>query len=334
MGKGRINYLKWIKLSIAAPLSMIIAGVLGLNYATSAATITLLTVQDTKKDTLEISIKRILAFAVMTGLCFLLFPLIGYNVLAYAAFLCIFLLLCYIAGLESGITMNAVLAGHYLGVGEMSLAAVGNEAAILFIGAGMGILANLIMPENLQKIRKDQRQIDGAMKRILERMSVYLCQEDRSDYTGECFEQVDKLLESMEREAKLRIRNTFTKGDTYFISYMQMRMRQCEVLKSVYGSIMQLTVIPMQAEILSRFLKEVSDSFHETNNAERLLESLAQMRSGFKISDLPKSREEFENRAVLMQIAKDLEQFLKIKSKFVAQLSKEEQQKYWTDNEQ
>ena len=115
---------------------------------------------------------------------------------------------------------------------------------------------------------------------------------------------------------------------------MQMRMRQCEVLKSVYGSIMQLTVIPMQAEILSRFLKEVSDSFHETNNAERLLESLAQMRSGFKISDLPKSREEFENRAVLMQIAKDLEQFLKIKSKFVAQLSKEEQQKYWTDNKQ
>lgn len=331
VGKNRINYLKWIKLSIAAPVAMIIAGALGLNYATSAATITLLTVQDTKKDTLEISIKRILAFGMMTLLCFILYPLIGHNVLAYAVFLCVFLLLCYITGLDSGITMNAVLAGHYLAVGEMTFSTVANEAAILFIGAGMGMVANLIMPENLKKIRADQRSIDEAMKKILERMSIYLCKEDKSDYTGECFGQVDNLLKSMEKEAQLRIRNTFTKGDTYYITYMQMRMKQCEVLKSIYRSIVQLGTVPIQAEALSLFLKEVSESFHETNNAERLLESLAGMRSTFKISELPKTREEFENRAVLMQIAKDLEQLLMIKRDFVLGMSEEEKRRYWNN---
>lgn len=329
MIKNRINYLKWIKLSIAAPVAMIIAGILGLNYATSAATITLLTVQDTKKDTLEISIKRIIAFGIMTLLCYVLYPIIGHNVFAYAVFLCVFLLLCYITGLESGITMNAVLAGHYLAVGEMSPGAVGNEAAILLIGAGMGIISNLVMPENLKKIREGQSKIDGAMKNILTRMSVYLCKEDRSDYTVECFSQVDDLLKAMEKEANLRIRNTFTKGDTYFISYMKMRMKQCEVLKSIYRSIMELNAIPVQAEAISRFLQQVSDSFHETNNAERLLENLGEMRSTFKVSELPKSREEFENRAVLMQIAKDLEQFLMIKRKFAQDLSEEERRQYW-----
>ncbi len=329
MKRSKINYLKWIKLSIAAPLAMIIAGALGLNYATSAATITLLTVQDTKKDTLEISVKRILAFGMMTLLCFVLYPLLGHNVLAYAVFLCIFMLLCYLSGLESGITMNAVLAGHYLAVGDMNIATVGNEAAILFLGAGMGMAANLIMPENLQKIRADQQRIDESMKKILERMSIYLCREDRSDYNGECFAQVNVLLQSMEKEARLRIRNTFTKGDTYFIAYMEMRMKQCEVLKSMYRSIMQLEAIPVQAEALSLFLREVSDSFQETNNAERLLEDLAAMRSTFKISELPKTREEFENRAILMQIVKDLEHLLLIKSEFVGNMTEEEKQKYW-----
>lgn len=329
MNRNKINYLKWIKLSIAAPLAMILAEGLGLNYATSAATITLLTVQDTKKDTLEISVKRIIAFGVMTFLCFILYPLLGYNMVAYGIFLCLFLLLCYSTGLEGGITMNAVLAGHYLAAGEMTAGTVGNEAAILCLGAGMGIVANLIMPENLKKIRAEQRKIDESMKNILNRMSVYLCKEDRSDYTGECFEQVDTLLKSMEREAKLRIRNTFSKGDNYFISYMQMRMRQCEVLKSIYRSIMELKSIPVQADAISAFLKKVSDSFQETNNAERLLESLGEMRDTFKISELPKSREEFENRAILMQIAKDLEQFLRIKKEFVLNMSEEEKRKYW-----
>lgn len=326
---NRVNYFKWIKLSIAAPLSMIIAGGLGLNYATSAATITLLTVQDTKKDTLEISMKRILAFGVMTILCFVLYPLLGHNVFSYAAFLSVFLLLCYITGLEGGITMNAVLAGHYLAGDEMALSAVGNEAAILFIGAGMGMLSNLIMPENLKKIRDDQFKIDAAMKNILGRMSIHLCQEDRSTYTGECFDQVDILLKSMEKEAQIRIRNSFTKGDTYFISYMRMRMKQCEVLKSMYKSIMELSAVPVQAEAISMFLRKASDSFQETNNAEKLLLDLSEMRNAFKASELPKSRKEFENRAVLMQIAKDLEELLIIKRDFALNMTEEEKKKYW-----
>lgn len=332
IGKEKVNYVKWIKLSLAVPISMVIAKVLGLDYASSAGIITLLTVQDTKKETLEISIKRIIAFLIMTVLCILIFRTVGYHIPSYALFLCPFLFLCLSLKLEAAITMNAVLASHYLAGGAMSLPVIGNEAAILLIGAGMGMAVNLVMPENLKKIRADQSSIDEAMKRILERMSIYLCREDRSDYTGECFAQVDKLLTSMEKEAKIRIQNTFTKGDTYFISYMEMRMRQCRVLKEIYTSIMQLTAVPVQAKALSIFLKEVSDSFHEENNVKKLMESLQEMRSTYKLSELPRSREEFENRAVLMQITRDLERFLKIKREFVEKLTEEEERKYWKDS--
>lgn len=333
MKMRKINYLKWLKLSLAAPLAMVIAKELGLQYATSAATITLLTVQDTRKDTLEISLKRAIGFVVMTLLCVWLFQVMGHETFTYAVFLCLFMLISYWTGLESGITMNAVLASHYLSASEISLSAIGNEASILAIGAGMGMLANLIMPENLKKIRAEQAAIDGAMKGILERMSIYLCREDKSRYTGECFDQVDNLLGEMEREANLRIRNTLTRGDTYFISYMKMRMRQCEVLKSIYSSIMQISAVPIQAKNLSLFLMEISDSFHEKNNVDGLLLRLRAMRAEYKLSDLPATRVEFENRAILMQITRDLERFLLLKREFIEQLTKEEQRKYWGGEE-
>lgn len=330
-GREKVNYVKWIKLSIAVPLSMVIARAFGLNYTSSAGIITLLTVQDTKKETLEISVKRMIAFLIMTALCLVVFRTVGYHIASYAVFLCPFLFLCFRMKLDAAITMNAVLASHYLADGQMNPAAIGNEAALLLIGAGMGVAVNLVMPENIKKIRSAQENIDAAMKRILERMSIYLCREDRSDYTGECFTQVDDLLVSMEKEAKIRMQNTFTKGDTYFLSYMQMRMRQCEKLKDIYTGIMQLTSVPVQAKALSIFLKEISESFHEKNNVEHLMESLAQMRSTYKISELPGDREEFENRAVLMQITRDLESFLRMKREFVENLTEEEEQKYWKD---
>lgn len=326
-----VNYIKWMKLSIGVPTAMVVAGTFGLNYATSAGIITLLTVQDTKKETLTISVKRIIAFILMTVLCFGIFKTVGYHIPAYALFLCPFLFLCFCLKLDAAITMNAVLASHYLAGGDMNTGAIANEASIFLIGAGIGMAVNLFMPENIHKIRAEQEKIDGAMRQILKRMSIYLCREDKSDYTGECFAQVDRLLLSMEKEARLRIQNTFTKGDTYFINYMQMRMKQCEVLKDIYDSIKQLDFVPVQARALSQFLEQVSDSFHEKNNVEKLETDLQFMRGTYKISELPKDRQEFENRAILMQITRDLGRLLQIKKEFILNLTEEEQKKYWLE---
>ncbi len=324
-----INYLKWMKLSVGVPFAMLLAGAFGLNFAMSAGTIAILTVQDTKKETLAISIKRIIAFLIMTTICMVVFPLLGYHVWAYAAFLCPFVFVCMGFKLDGAISMNAVLASHYLSSGNMGFAAVGNEAAIFCIGAGIGMAVNLIMPENLKKIREEQSKIDESMRKILNRMSFYICQEDKSEYTADCFIQLEELLFKMEKEAKLRIQNTFTKGDTYFISYMQMRMKQCEILKGIYTSIRELTTVPLQTKALSEFLEEVSSSLDEKNNVEQLSIYLQEMRSTYKISELPKNREEFENRSILMEITRDLGRFLQIKREFVDNLTSQEQEKYW-----
>ena len=54
------------------------------------------------------------------------------------------------------------------------------------------------------------------------------------------------------------------------------------------------------------------------------------MRAGFKHSPLPKNREEFEARAILVQIAHDTENLLVQKRDFALSLSEDEVKRFWT----
>lgn len=324
-----INFMKWIKLCISVPIAMVIAQLAGLDYAPSAGVITLLTVLDTRRETFAVAWKRVCAFCTMSILCKLNLALFGCNIPAYAIFLCLFLLVCYWFELDVGISMNAVLATHYLTSGGVTFATLYNEVLLFVIGTLLGILVNLIMPENIKKIREKQHLTDEAMKRILQRMADYLCREDKSDYTGSCFGQLEQLLAELKKESEIRILNKMSRSDRYFLKYMHMRAEQCEILKSVYTGIKELTYVPGQAYDISEFVREIGDSFHEMNNAEGLLERLELLADSYKGAALPKSREEFENRAVLFYLLRCLEAFLRKKQDFVKELTREEKERYW-----
>ena len=47
---------------------------------------------------------------------------------------------------------------------------------------------------------------------------------------------------------------------------------------------------------------------------------------------LPATREEFEARAILFQVLLELEEFLRMKREFVAELTAEETRKFWQCN--
>lgn len=324
-----MNYVKWLKLCISVPLAMAVAETIGLSYAPSAGIITLLTVFNTRQETFRETLKRVAAFAIMVVLSVGIFGMLGCHVYAYAVFFCLFLLLCYLLRLETAIAMNAVLATHFLSSRSVEPAMIGNEVLLFVIGAGTGVLVNLIMPGNLKKIRQRQKDTDAYMRKILTRMSEYLCREDRSDYTGTCFAEVEELLAQLEAEAITRMRNTMNAGDRYFLKYMHMRTRQCESLKDIYAAICELTGVPAQAYAISAFIGRIGESFHEMNNVEDLLAELNQLEDSYKEAQLPASRTEFENRAVLFSILRCLGTFLREKQIFVKELTEEERTRYW-----
>lgn len=321
--------LKLVKIAIGSVISIFLADMLGLSYSTAAGIITLLTIQDTSRETIVISAKRIGAFLLATVLAYTIFHFVGYHVFSYGIFLFLFIACCIPLRLGEAVSINAVLATHYLLEKDMSLPFIGNEALLLFIGAGIGTLLNLYMPGKSREIRAMQYQLEEDMRAVLMRMSEYICKEEREDYTGTCFHKLQADIDAGKKQAYAYMNNTFFQESKYFIAYMNMREQQTVVLQDVYKKIMSMHTILPQTEQVAKLFYETAVTFGESNNARDLIVKLEAVLLEMKNSQLPVTRQEFEERAVLYSILTDLGYFLHLKKEFADSLTKEQISRYW-----
>lgn len=310
------DIIKLIKYVVGSVAAVLLAAALRLKFAYAAGIITLLTIQDTKKETVKIAAKRIVIFIIMTILSAAIFPLAGYHVWAFGVVLIPYLICCIALDMKEAIAPIAVLCTHYISAGSCNAGMILNEFLILVIGAGVGILLNMFMPDSRAKLVEYQRTVDDKMIHILKRMALYMERDNKSDYTGECFEELDKMLINLKKEALYYMNNHFLGENDYYYEYMQMRARQCGILKRVYSDIVRLTTTPQQVMALADFVEKIANEFAEENDVQGLLEELEALKESYTVSELPKSREEFENRAMLYHIMEDLKVFLQIKREF------------------
>ena len=146
------KYIKVLKIAVGATLAIIIASYFSLLYAVSAGIITLLTLQDTKKETFLVATKRIIAFVISYILVFITFKILGFNPMAFGLFLLVFTGICIRFKFQESIPMNAVLATHYLLEKNVSIEMFKNEALILLIGTGIGIIGSIISMRKYLKV--------------------------------------------------------------------------------------------------------------------------------------------------------------------------------------
>lgn len=81
-----------------------------------------------------------------------------------------------------------------------------------------------------------------------------------------------------------------------------------------------LTTIPEQVMALSEFFDRIAEAFHEDNDVGELLEDAECLYQSYRRQELPRNREEFENRAILYHMLKDIRDFLEIKRDFVLEI--------------
>ena len=319
LNKKSLNILFLVKTGIGSAIAILLANRLGLAYSASAGIITLLTIQNTKKETISIALRRILAFIIAVMIAYIVFNSIGYTSLAFGVFVFIFVAACNGLGLEDGISMNAVLTTHFLIEQRMDIGFLLNEISILFIGMGLGITINLIMPKNLELIIKEQRELEEKMRSTLRGMSRLLQNKEGMNSTQLItinFEDLDLRLEALLKKAYQDADNRLLSDTRYLISYLEMRKLQIAVLKDIMKNIDHIHEILPQGDIISKYMMKVANDFHEKNDVLELLRELEVLDKFFKKEKLPITREEFENRAILFMILKDLEYFLELKRNF------------------
>lgn len=306
-----------IKITIAAILAILVADGINLQFSSTAGIITVLSIQKTKRETLKTAGRRGIAFCIALLISFGCFYVAGFRVLSFAVYLFAFSLVCLYFGWVEAIAMDSVLITHFMAAGNMNWEILINEILLFMIGTGFGVLANLHLRNRKEEFETLAADVDLEIRGILKRMAGRLVEEDKSDYNRKCFEKLDKEVEQAKQSAFRNYNNQLINASYYEIAYIKMRENQIEVLRHIYESIKMVEMIPSQTKKIADLIMKIEEDYHKDNTVKFLQKELTVLFEEMEKEELPSTREEFEARAVLFYIMKQLEEFLTLKEKFM-----------------
>ena len=246
----------------------------------------------------------------------LLFKILGFNTVIFGLYLLLFIPIASRFKLNEGIVVSSVLVTHLLVEKRADMWLLFNEIGLMVIGVSIALLLNLYMPSIEKKLKEDQEFIENSIREILRLMSESLKEKAVSINEEAMFKNLEYRILSGRTRAYKNLNNTLFSDNSYYVKYMDMRFQQLETLKSMRTHFNKFFMTYTQTVMMSDFTRKVSASIHENNTAVGLLQGLNELRLEFSTMELPKTREEFENRAMLYQFLNDMERFLTIKNEF------------------
>ncbi len=317
-----------LKTGVGATVAIILTQLLGLNYMASAGIITILSIQNTKRGSLTMAIRRLIATGIALTLSGLLFMLLGFNSIVFGLYIIMFIPLALRFKVTEGIVPASVLVTHVLAAGELSVDLFINEILLMLIGVGVALVLNLHMPNLEKQLLEDRIDIETKLYHLIREMATAL-ETQEVDEQGEirCKELEQKIKEAR-KKASQNNSNYFMQPVNHYEKYFEMRERQLQMVIYMRRHFDKFYKTFEQTKKVARFTEHVALSIYRKVTVEVLQEELEDLRETFKGSQLPSSREEFENRAMLFQFLNDMEQFLDIKKAFKENLSLEERNFY------
>ena len=310
------------KMTLSATIALLIASSLNLEYSTVAAVIAILSVQDTRKKTLVVGKNRIFACLISIILSIVIYKFFGQGPLIFALFLLIFIPLTSKLGISEGMVPAVVLSTHIYVANSINYYWFQNEVLIMLIGIFCATLANLYMPSMHHEFNRDKEYIEGMYRVILSNMSKslisYTVDRNEEDIIIELEERLNKAKENADKI----VNNNLLKSDSYYIDYINMRKSQFDIIKKLRSHFEKFYMSFEQTHMISKFTKNVAKQIKDSNDCNELLKELELLKEDFKKMALPKTREEFENRAQLLQFLNDMEDLLRIKRNFILNYNK------------
>ncbi|MEH7333732.1 aromatic acid exporter family protein [Neobacillus drentensis] len=312
--KFRIGY-RTIKTAVGTAASILIAQQLGLHNYASAGILTILCIQVTKRRSLRTSWDRFLACVLAMPFSALFFEGIAYHPIVIGVMLFFFIPLLVMLKARDGIVTSSVIILHIYMAQKISMANFLNELGVIITGIGVALLINLYMPSADRKLRDYQHKLEENFKTILCELVRYL-RTGESDWGGKEITECARLLEEAKALAFRDVENHLLRDENLYFHYFKMREKQFEIMERVLPIVTSITRTVRQGKMVADFLEELSENVHPGNTAHIYIDKLREMKKEFEEMELPKTREEFETRAALLQLVKEMNNYLIIKSSF------------------
>jgi len=303
-----------IKLSLGAMAGILIAYFFGLNNPLTAGIIVLLSLGKTKRSSVDIAVVRIKSVAIALSLASAVFSLFGFTVYAYSVFLFLYIPFILKFRLESGLIIGSVLSTHLISASTIDFGILFNTTALFVIGVSVAILFNLYMPNMSEKIVKNQRYIEDRFREIL--LIIVTAIRGDHNFNQSIFFEVEQFIDDALARAQTNDDNHLFADVSYYAKYISMRKAQIGILRRMFESACRIDMNLIQADLIADLTEDVAHYLSEFGTGDGLLRKLEAVSAEFKVGPLPKSRREFENRAILFQFLSELRYMVELKRDF------------------
>ncbi|MBC5628907.1 aromatic acid exporter family protein [Clostridium sp. NSJ-6] len=305
------------KMALSATIALVIGESLGFKYSTVAAVIAILGIQDTRRKALIVGRNRAVACIIGQILSLIVYGILGNGAISFGIFLLILIPITSRLKIQEGMIASVVLSTHLLVADKIDLPLIINEFGIMIIGIGVASIANLFMPALEDEFRKDKIWIEEKYKVILLKMSKSLLTQTVDIDEQKIMDDIEKNLIRSNITAYKIVNNNFFKSSSYYTDYIAMRRNQFDTIKKMRKNFERFSMPVDQMKNMAMFLKRVAEDIRENNDCKEHLYRLEKLKLQYKNMELPKTREEFENRAQLLNLLNDMEDFLNIKRNFI-----------------
>jgi uncharacterized membrane protein YgaE (UPF0421/DUF939 family) len=313
-----------IKTAVGAGLAIWIASLLDLEFATFAAIIVIMCIERTKKKTLITMNKKFFASLLSLVIGALFFEVLGYYPIVFALFILLFVPILVRARIQDGFVTSMVVVLHVYTVKNANWAMFLNELYIIFIGMGIALLINSIMPNFKRDIETFKKEIEQKFEIILYEFSAYLRDSERN-WDGKEILEVEDSINQSKSIAVQDVENHLLRKQNKDYYYLEMRENQLELLKHmmrIVAIVSSSSLHVKQKEMFAEFLENLSQNVHSGDTTDISLNELEELKASIRKTELPKTREEFEIRANLFYLIFEMENYLNIKKKLFSKRSR------------
>ncbi|QFT89700.1 hypothetical protein FIU87_13645 [Bacillus sp. THAF10] len=315
MKKFKIGY-RTAKTALGTGIAISIAQFFELDFYASAGIIAILCIQNTKRKSLKVAWARFFACSLSLAFGFVFFESLGYNPVSIALLLLFFIPITVMLRITEGIATSSVILLHVYSVEAYSIGLVINEMSIISIGIIVALILNTYMPSVDKELREFQFRIEDNFHKVFAEIAHYLKEGDRG-WDGKEISDTNLILKEAKSLAFRDVENHFKREENHYYHYFKMREKQLDVMERMLPIVATIEQDFEQAKMVADFIEDLEDAIHGGNTAYRFLHRLREMREIFTEMPLPQTREEFESRASLRHLLKEIEQYLIIKSEFI-----------------
>jgi uncharacterized membrane protein YgaE (UPF0421/DUF939 family) len=301
-----------IKTAAAALAAIFTATLLEVVNPLSAGLLAILGVETTRWRGLRIVFARFAASVLGLLLAMALFWVIGFHIWVLSVYILIAFPMLSRFGLKEGIITGSVIVFHLYAKQEISLGALIGELQLLIIGLGWATVFNLFyMPKQHHKLTALRDLTEESLSAIFRGMARHL----RAPETVWAGEELIAAEDAIEQGIAMAVRaheNRLIPQDEPWQLYFHMRRDQLDSAKLMMQSVAFASSKVPQAELIAhlfdRLSLDVKSQFYE-GETERMLDKLE---NSFRNMPLPATRDEFETRAALLQLSRELRRCLAI----------------------